>query len=278
MRLLQFYIGYLRRFFHFYKKALTIYDVHSPFVASFLRFVFMDDRAYYSFRDIEQFRALLLKNRYRIRIVDFGAGSRANPSQWREVRDIVRHGAVSGQVGRFLFRAVLFVRPGSMLEMGTSLGISTLYLRTAGARRPFITMEGCPDIAVAARDNLLRLGCSDVEVVEGPFSETLHEVLDRYGQLDFLYLDGDHRAGSSYAYFLACLEKAGPRSVFVIADIHWSEEMEAAWARMQAHPRVCASVDNFHLGFLFFDKAIKTPVHLRYVPWIYKPWRSGIFH
>jgi hypothetical protein len=64
----------------------------------------------------------------------------------------------------------------------------------------------------------------------------------------------------------------------VIADIHWSEEMEAAWARMQAHPRVFVSVDNFHLGFLFFDSAIKTPVHLRYVPWIYKPWRSGIFH
>ncbi len=278
MRLFKFYIRYLWRFLNFYTKSSTIYDIHSPFVASFVRFVFLDDRVYYSFRGIEMLRALLLKNKYRIRIMDFGAGSRANPAQWREVRNIVRYGAVPARVGRLLFRAVLFVRPGNVLEMGTSLGISTLYLRLAGARKPFITMEGCPDTAAEARNNLVRMGCGDVEVVVGPFSRMLPEVLRRYEQLDFLYLDGDHREGSSYAYFLSCLEKAGPQSVFVIADIHWSDEMEAAWARMQAHPRVCASLDNFHLGFLFFDRSIRSPVHFRYVPWYYKPWHSGIFH
>jgi len=277
MRLFWFYLKYLKRLLLFYVNARTIYDIHSPFVASFLQIVVYDRRRFYGFTDIELFRRILRKNRYRIYLTDYGAGSKANPSQWREIRDIVRHGAVSPTTGRYLFRTVLFQNPSNILELGTSLGISTLYLRMAGKASPFITLEGCPETAGEARNNLLQMGYSDVKVVTGPFSETLPLVLACFPRLDLLYLDGDHRAAASYGYFLQCLEKAASGTIFIVADIHWSTEMEASWARMRAHPRVRGSLDLFRLGFLFFDERLTHPVHADIVPWIVKPWRSGIF-
>lgn len=278
MGLFWFYIRYFVRLLKFYQKGITLYDIHSPFVASFIQFVLLDQRKFYAFSAIEKFRSLLLKNRYPIRILDYGAGSKANPAQFRTVRDIVRHGAVSPQSGQILFRTVLYRQPASILELGTSLGISTMYLRSAAVPSSFITLEGCMETATEARNNLGRMGYSDVEVVTGRFSETLPQMLSCLQALDLVYMDGDHRAAASYGYFLACLEKAGPGSLFVIADIHWSDEMEACWAQMRAHPRVRASLDIFRFGFLFFEDRFKFPVHVDLVPWYTKPWRSGIFH
>lgn len=277
MRLIRFYAGFFRRFLRFYFSAVTVYDLHAPFVASFAHFVITDRRQFYAFPVIENLRRSLLRNPYPIRITDFGAGSKVNPAQWRSIKDIARHSAVGHRTGRWLFKSVLHFNPSNVLELGTSLGISALYLRMAKKTAPFITLEGCPETAAEAGLNFEKAGCADIRVITGPFSWTLPQVLEEFPQLDLLYMDGDHRAGASLGYFEACLKKAGPKSVFIIADIHWSEEMETAWTTMRQHPAVRASVDLFWLGFLFFDERILQAQHVNLVPWLAKPWRSGIF-
>ena len=271
-----FYVKYLRRLMRFYKKAITIYDIHSPFVASFLQFVLLDRRRYYAFTTIEMFRDLFLKNQYPIRVG--GAGSKGADMQAREIRDIVRSAAVSPSVGRYLFRTVLYQKPGSILEVGTSLGISTLYLRMAARVSPFITLESSAELALEARNNLSRMGCADVEVATGHLSTMIAKVLPRFALLDLAYWGRGQQPGAGYANFEACLEKAGPGSIFIVAEIHASDDMEACWTRMRAHPRVRASLDVFSLGFLFFDDRLRHPIHVDFVPWYIKPWRSGIFH
>ena len=53
--------------------------------------------------------------------------------------------------------------------------------------------------------------------------------------MDYLYLDGDHSKGASLQYFELCLAKAHSKSVFIIADIHWSAHMEEAWEEIKDH-------------------------------------------
>jgi len=278
MKWIRLYARLLWHYARFFLAARTRYDVHSPFLYQFLEEVLEDDRYYYAFGENEMLRRRLLNDRGRLQIDDFGAGSKANPARERSIRDVARHSAVSSAAGRFLFRLVQFVKPSRMLELGTSLGISAAYQAAAARRARFLTIEGCPSIAEAARENLDRFGYSKVEISTGKFTEKLPEALEKLEQLDYLYLDGDHRRGASLQYFEQCLKYAHPESVFVIADIYWSEEMREAWQQMKAHPAVRLSVDVFHFGLLFFRREQLEPSHIKLIKARYKPWRLGIFN
>ncbi|MBK7476318.1 MAG: class I SAM-dependent methyltransferase [Haliscomenobacter sp.] len=277
MKLWFFYTQFLVRFLRFYRKAVTPFDIHSPFVADFVRTALLDQRFFYAFQDIEALRQSLLRNPYPIQITDHGAGSQADGRKWRPVSSIARYGAVSPKTGRQLFRMVHHCRPETILELGTSLGISALYLRAASAKAALITLEGCPETASLARVNFFKAGSPPIDVRVGMFSETLGQALKDLKTLDFLYLDGDHRAGASMQYVQACMEKRRDQSVFVLADIHWSAEMETTWETISNMPEVTLAIDLFWIGILFFDPSIKVKQHYQIVPWAAKPWRLGIF-
>lgn len=277
MKLLVFYAQFLIRFLRFYLKAVTPFDVDSPFAADFIQSVLLDRRYFYAFEDIETLRKRLLRNHYPIQITDYGAGSQADRRKWRPVSSIARYGAVSPKTGRQLFRMVHRYRPETILEMGTSLGISALYLKAASTKAALITLEGCPETASQAMANFRQAGTQPIDLRIGRFSDTLPVLLNDLRTLDFLYLDGDHRAGASLEYIKACLQKHRAQSVFVLADIHWSDEMEKTWESIRRLPEVTLSIDLFWTGILFFDPSLQVKQHYRLVPWAAKPWRLGIF-
>lgn len=265
------------RWLQYFRRAKTIFDIHSPFVADLVNAVVEDSRHFYAFSEIEALRAKMLESQVELNIQDFGAGSKVNPNATRTVADIARYSAISTATGQQLFRLAHFCKPQTILELGTSLGVSTLYLASAALHSKVITLEGCPDIAAVAQEHFKMLKRENIQLYEGEFKQNLPEALKTLQKLDFLFLDGDHRAGASWQYFEQCLEFANTNSVFVIADIHWSREMETAWSRMQAHPRVTLSLDLFHLGLLFFRTEPQQKEHFTIIQKRYKPWRLGIF-
>ncbi len=277
MKLFHIQIRLLFRWLRYFWRAKTIYDVHSPFVADFVNVVLEDDRTFYAFSEIEFLREKLLKNKTELIIEDHGAGSKVNPSTKRLIADVAHHSAVPPEVGQLLFRLVHFSKPKTILELGTSLGISTLYLASGALNAQVRTLEGCPDIADKALHHFSVLNRTNIQLYKGKFEETLPKALADWRQLDFLFLDGDHRQGASWHYFEKCLEHAHEYSVFVIADIHWSAEMEQAWTRMQAHSRVKLSIDLFYVGILFFRIEQHQIEHYTLIKKSWKPWRLGIF-
>jgi predicted O-methyltransferase YrrM len=70
--------------------------------------------------------------------------------------------------------------------------------------------------------------------------------------VDFVFFDGNHQKQPTINYFEICLQKAHEKSVFVFDDIHWSEEMEQAWAYIKNHPKVTVTIDLFWIGIVFF--------------------------
>ena len=273
-----FYFNYFFRFLGYYFRAGTRYDIHSPFVADFVQKILEDRRWYYPFSDIEHLRQELKRSRRQVTVADHGAGSKATPARTvRTVGSLARHVAVEPAAGRRLFHLVRHYRPATILELGTSLGLGTLYLSAASSTALLRTIEGCPATAALAREHFDRFHRSNVELLVGPFDDRLPAALDSIERLDLLYLDGDHRRSATLRYVEQCLEKAGPDSIFVIADIYWSTEMKAAWEVLRHHPRVRLSIDLFDMGLLFFRDATPHAEHYTLIRSQWKPWRMCLF-
>jgi predicted O-methyltransferase YrrM len=278
MHLVRLYLRLLLRFFRFYVKARTLYDLHSPFAFELAKRLLEDGRTFYAYSDIEQLREQLLRNPSLIQIDDFGAGSMIRSSSTRTIASICRYSATRPFYGRLLHRLVLWQRPRHILELGTSLGIGTLYLsKAAPPEGQVFTLEGSPEIAEKARAHFHRMEANNVVLIGGRFEATLPTLLEQLPGIDLVYLDGHHQYQATMDYFRQLLRKTGPDSIFVLDDIHWSTEMQNAWKEIQAFPEVCLTVDLFHCGLVFFQPELKVKQHLYLVPLRWKPWRIGLF-
>jgi predicted O-methyltransferase YrrM len=97
---------------------------------------------------------------------------------------------IDADQGRALYAMARAARAKTIVEFGTSFGISAIYLAAAardnGGR--FIGTEFEPEKAAKAREHLAQAGLLDVaEILEGDARETLKSV---EGPIDFLLLDG----------------------------------------------------------------------------------------
>ena len=248
-------------------RAGTAHGLHSPFVFGLYTTVVRHTGEFSAYPRVEKLRQALLASDEVLEVCDFGAGSQVAGAggRRRAVRAIARHAAKPPRLAQLLFRLVNHFRPATVLELGTSLGLTTAYLALADSRSQVLTFEGCPNTAAVARETFAELGIQNVRLVEGNLDQTLPATLASLAlPLDFVFFDGNHRYEPTLRYFEQCLAKAHEGSVFVLDDIHWSGEMERAWAAIKAHPAATVTVDLFYVGLVFFRKQPKQDFWLRY--------------
>lgn len=271
-------IKMLKRFLRFFWNAQTSYRLHSPFVFQFAQEILDDQRTYYAFPVLERLRQTLLHNRTKIMITDHGAGSKVESGNQRSIRQLVKYSASSPFYCQVLFKTINSYQPLNILELGTSVGISSLYQAAGlGTGGRLITLEGCPQIAKIAAENMDMVDAKNIELRVGTFEKTLIPALEDLKQLDYVFIDGNHRKEPTLAYFETCLKHAHRESIFVFDDIHWSDGMEAAWKTIQEHPQVTLTIDLFSCGLVFFRPQNKTKLHYQLVPTRWKPWQMGFF-
>lgn len=234
------------------------HGIHSPFIFGFNRDIINSNKYYPEYDDIVNYRNKLGKNREIINVSDYGAGSRVFRSRRRIVSDISRHSASSLKTGKLLFRLVRYFRPGIILELGTSLGFGTFCLAKGDdtGRAQLFSIEGCPEQHAIAGRELRSAGILHPVLICGRFEDELPKLLNNAGKLDFVYFDGDHRKEPVLWQFRQCLAKAVPGTIFVIGDIHWSDEMEEAWEELCRDSSVSLSIDLYYCGLLFFREDI----------------------
>jgi len=187
-------------------------------------------------------------------VEDFGAGSALNPSRERKVSDIARHAAKPAKYGRLLYRLAYHYKCHDILELGTSLGLSTAYMASPPAVKKVTTLEGAELIAKKANQNLESLSLTHIEIITGNFDQTLALSLEKNPKPDLVFFDGNHRKEPTLRYFRQCLSTADENSIFVFDDIHWSAEMEEAWREICKSEAVTCSIDLFFVGIVFFRK------------------------
>jgi predicted O-methyltransferase YrrM len=227
------------------------HGIHSPFVYKFVREVLNDKYNYAEYAKIEAVRKKHLRDRRRLQVNDFGAGS-SKRDEPRKISDIAGNAVSDQKFGRLLFRIANYYRPGCIIEMGSSLGISTAYLASADSGSRVITMEGAPSIASLAKETFDSLGLKNIMQSTGKFDEELPALIASNPPAGLVFIDGNHRKKPVLEYFEQFLKKISPAATIIIHDIHWSAEMEEAWATILEHPRVKMSIDIFSAGLIFF--------------------------
>lgn len=237
------------------------HGIHSPFVYDFVRNVLNDRHEYAAYQEVENLRTQLLQDHSVIEVEDMGAGSAMNKQAQRSVASIARSAAKSKKWAQLLYRIVRHYSVMNVVELGTSLGISTSYMALANIHGRVITGEGSKAVAAIAKRNFTALDLKHVQVVEGNFDDTLQSMLTQLPQVDLAFIDGNHRKEPTLRYFDQILLQIKPSSVIILDDIHWSEEMEAAWTGIQQHASVKLTIDLFFFGLVFFTEDIKVKQH-----------------
>jgi predicted O-methyltransferase YrrM len=233
------------------------HGMHSPFGFDFILHVLNNKSQYHPPASIETLRQKLFQDNRVLEVEDLGAGSRVNASKQIAVRDIANAALKSKKYAQLMYRLVRHYQPRTIIELGTSLGLTTSYLATANPGARIISIEGSEAIANIARENFQSLGLQNIESLQGNFDSVLPTVLQSTRSVDMAYIDGNHRYGPTIAYFHHLLPSIHEYSVLVFDDIHWSAEMEQAWEEIKQHPAVRYSIDIFFLGFVFFRKEFK---------------------
>ncbi len=248
-------ISFLLRFFQYKFSAhhANGHGVHSPFLYNFIRNVLNEQGRWYAQNSISKLYKQLLKSTETLTVTDFGAGSKIMKSPERKISDIAYFSAVRPKYSELLFRMVKYFEPKTILELGTSLGIGTLSFALSNSKSTVYTIEGCPETAKFASKNFQKLNVKNIEQFTGEFSEQLPIVFQKFDNLDFAYIDGNHRGAATLNYFYECLKKAHEKSIFVFDDIHWSIDMQQAWNQIVSHPNITLSLDLFQFGIVFFN-------------------------
>jgi len=238
------------------------HGIHSPFVFDLVVKVLNDKTDYAAYKEVEQQRSLLLGNETIITVEDFGAGSSKGLTKQRVVQQIAATSLKPKKYAQLLYRLVNYFQPQQILELGTSLGITTAYLAKAKPSATVTTMEGSASVAEIAQQQFDELQLNNINIVTGNFDETLQQVIDQTAQsFNFVFIDGNHRKEPTLRYFNQLLAKTNADTVFVFDDIHWSEEMEEAWREIKQHSSVTLTIDLFFVGLVFLRKEQKEKEH-----------------
>lgn len=247
-------IAYLR----YLNKSGTRHSVHSPFVYTLVDEVFRNRQDHQVFADIRALRHKLLRKSQVIEITDFGSGAdhKDYSHRFERVSSIVQHSSVNERYGRLLFRLVEYFKPQTIIELGTSIGLSTLYMAMANSEAQIFTIEGCTTKSEQATANFNILQVSNIVQHIGRFDIVLPDVIRQAGKLDFAFIDGNHTYEATIANFKSLLSIANNNTVFVFDDIHWSAGMQKAWDEIIDKERVTVSIDLFRMGIVFLRKEL----------------------
>lgn len=235
--------------------SVNQHGVHSPFLFNLLTEAVYPRKNFSCFNTIEQLRKELLVNTRTISITDLGAGSRKQNSNSKEVRTIAKNALKPPYLAQLLFNIVAYSGgPKTIIELGTSLGITTAYLANTHSKSMVYTFEGCPNTLAVAQENWAKLNLTNIHAHQGDFKQTLPIVLQTLQNVDVAYIDGNHQYKPTLDYFNAIVERCNNDSILIFDDIHWSKEMEQAWSEIYADSRVTVSFDLFFFGIVFLRK------------------------
>lgn len=252
------HIKHLLKYIKFFFKARNTkgHGVHSPFVFDFLSNVIYTKNEFYVFSAIESIRKDLNQNQQELFIKDLGTGV----DRQSTVSSIARKSLQKKKYAQLFFRIIQQYKFQNILELGTSLGVTTAYLASTSAKTKCITLEGSPAIANVARENFKNLNLNNIQIIEGNIDETLAQALNTLEKVDFALIDANHQSKAVLNYFELILQHSTTNTIMIIDDIYWSDDMEKAWKAIKAHPKVTTTIDLFQLGIVF----LKADLHKKH--------------
>ncbi|MCD8269013.1 MAG: SAM-dependent methyltransferase [Parabacteroides sp.] len=228
------------------------YGVHSPFVFNLIKKVIEERCSYYSFYDIELVRKQLLFRDAVITCPDRKKGKMRS----RTIGEIVECEAIKPKHGALLFRLTNYFKSKNILQLGTSMGLSTLYLTSYASGLRCIALENVPEFADIARIVFDKAARNPVDLRTGSYKDLLPQALEDIKEVDFVFFNTLYEQQNNVWLFNECIKHIHDGSVFVFEGIKASRRMREFWKEICAHPEVTVTIDLYSMGIVFFNRKL----------------------
>lgn len=233
------------------------HSLHSPFIYGLYKDIISKENTNPIFEGIEKVRGSLRANHKEIKIHDLGAGSSVSRKERRKISAIARYGLTTPRNSRLYSRLIEYLGAATVLELGTSLGVNTMYMASPLCVKKVITVEGCPEIASVAAHNFSGFSSSKIVLLNHPIDQALDHIFNRVNRLDLILFDAHHTYDATMDYYHRCKSHIHEHSVLIFDDIHWSKEMTQAWDQIRQEVEVTLTIDLFDIGIVFFRKELE---------------------
>lgn len=230
--------------------------LHSPFLFDFYTRVLKKKFVLLEIDLLKNIKRKLQHDHRTIHVTDFGGGSLSFKTPLRKISDIVRVSTTQAKFSILYSHIIRYYKCKQVLELGTSLGVNTLYLAKAHDSVQVTTFEGSTEISSIAQQLFQETRSNNIRIVEGNIDYTLPAYLSAIEKIDFAFIDANHRQEPTLRYVELLMKKVHPDSILVLDDIHYSKEMERAWHIIQRNDRVYTTVDLYRCGLIFFNPSL----------------------
>lgn len=252
---IKFIIGFLR--YKMFAQSKKGFGVHSPFVFSFIEKVLSptNNESTEKAKNLFYWRKKLKSNKTEIQISEMGAGSRRNTGDRVQVGKLIKKTGIRTKYGNLLGRLAAYYKPEKIIELGTGLGLSSVYLANSLPSVELHTVEGDKERLSFAEQEFQKMGLKNIITYNDSFENFLQTASFKKGKYA-IFLDGNHKLEPSLRYFNYFVDICNKDSFIVLDDINWSDEMREAWSIIKSHPSVSVSIDLFFIGIVFFKSGI----------------------
>lgn len=245
----------LKSYLNHWLSVVDEHSIHSPFFFDLYNKVIKPTNELTGFEEIEKTRGQLLQNQSEISVNDLGAQSKYFKNSKRTISQVAATSLSPEKITRFIYRLLSYLEAKQIVELGTSMGVTSLYM--AKKENAFVnTFEGNPSMINIALTNFEYFETKNINLLEGNINDTLQKFLQTPMKIDFVLMDANHRYEPTIHYFNLLTKRIADKGVIVVDDIYNSTEMGKAWNQLKNHPLVYGSVDLFRCGILFFDPAL----------------------
>jgi len=160
------------------------------------------------------------------------------------ISELIPFTSIKGEIASFLLLLANRLKPKSVIEVGTHLGISGMYIASGISLNPqgvLYTIDRSKNSLKYAK-MALKPWKDRIKIINGEFCDVFQGVLSECGKIGLAFIDGDHQAGAMTDYFNFLLPATLAGGVIVFDDIDWSSYAAEEWKKI--------SIDNH----VFFNK------------------------
>jgi predicted O-methyltransferase YrrM len=233
----------------FLLRAKNRHAIHSPFVFDLIESVLKPS---YKDRPIEKERKKLLKDHHLFFLKDLGQGKDRETS-------VASHASKSlkkAPEAKILAKVIKHYDISQVIEFGTSFGITTSYMARSKEDLKLKTVEASADVLNRAQLVWKNLAIDNIESFQISFDQFIDQHRSATFDKTLVFIDGNHQKSPCLRYFDFFITHCSENCILVFDDIHWSGEMEDAWATIVADERVSLTIDLFEMGFVFLQKRL----------------------
>jgi predicted O-methyltransferase YrrM len=190
--------------------------------------------------------------------------SSTSPEPSIPLRRFANSSSVPKRWGILLHLLATHLEARAILELGSCVGISSVYLASAASHPRLITIDGSPALVTIAEETVSPFS-DRVLVMHSPFDSGLPRALAQFRDeglpIDVAFIDGHHHEAPTLNYVRTILPHLSKGALIVLDDIYLRPGMRRAWTELSAMRGVSAAVDTGRFGLLVWEGGMAIPRH-----------------